>query len=116
MARNVAELVNTEALRAEIKTLDGDIEAASLAVLVLEKWAGALPERYAAADFGTKPIAGSVQAAGESAKALAAARASVIALGEVLAQMRKALDAADQIGQVAAEQDAKGDVKGFQAA
>lgn len=114
--QKLAELTNTDALRAEVKTLGKDVEAASLAVLVLEKWTGALPERYAAADFGTKGIGTAVQAAGEASTGLAQARAAVIHLNEVLAQMRKAIEAADQIGQVAAEQDAKGDVKGYQPA
>lgn len=111
-----AEITGTPTLRGEAKELDGEIASAEQHLKVLNGWLDSIQERYATADIGTKPIGTAIQAAYAARKGIEDGLTSLTALAEGLAQLRKALDAADGIGEVAAQQDAKGDVKGYQAA
>jgi len=114
--KNWPEITGTPTLRGEAKELSGEIAGAEQHLKVINGWLDSIEVRYAAAAVGTKHVGIAIQGATATRKGAEEGMKALTALGESLAQLRKALDAADLIGDVAAEQDAKGDVKGFQAA
>ena len=115
-SNSAPELTNTAVLRAEIKGVTQDIEAASAHVKALTVWTGALPERYAAADWGTKNLTIAVHAAGETHSGLKVALKALDELRAANELLIRALNEADGLGEHIETVKAEGKTEGFKAA
>lgn len=100
------EWESTADLRGELDQAEELAEATQALAEALRKWADALEESYAGAPFHTRAMAEGITAISESA-------GDPGALGEALVGMRRAIDEADALGEVAEGLEATGDVEAF---
>jgi len=105
------DLASLSDLRSEIDDGTGRLGEATELVTALRDWSSSLSERYSGAGFQTDGLGGAVSAAMEAFSALP----DMEDLAELLADVEDEIRKAEQLGEIADELGADGDVQAFRA-